>query len=555
MKKAKYDVKEMKELLKSMSGMYDLARVVDPIECRILEFGDDGSISMQKSCYGIWNAEQKCANCSSAIACKTGCHQEKSELFKDKLYKIQSNPIRLKLLDGTFYDAAIELVSIKSAAEEKNIINNRESENAENKSIQYRALYDSLTGNLKSDAFFEQARKMLSENKYSSWKIVMSDVKDYRFFSSLFGEEKCNEMLLKISELLKEIADSDKGICSRLYRDRFALLLPSENYNEEDLVKATKAITDSFNTGVYTLRVQFGIYDITNTDMPISVMCDRANMALRKLSGSYNGNIAYFDDEIMQKNINEQKIISGFETALAEGRIRMYLQPLMSEDGKPFGAEALARWFDPEGNLISPDVFIEILENAGLIYKLDEYMWEQAVKQLDRWKNTEKNKLTISVNISAKDFYSIDVYKVLTKLTKKYGVSPNRLRLEITESTLIENKESIYPVISKLQKNGFLVEIDDFGKGYSSLSLLKDINADILKIDMCFLQEIDNEKRSRIILKSIISMAKELEMQVISEGVETELQLKSLTDMGCNHFQGFYFSKPVPIEEFEIMYA
>ncbi len=151
--------------------------------------------------------------------------------------------------------------------------------------------------------------------------------------------------------------------------------------------------------------------------------------------------------------------------------------------------------------------------------------------------------------------YSIDVYKVLTDLTKKYDVNHDKLRLEITESTLIENKESIYPVISKLQKSGFLVEIDDFGKGYSSLSLLKDINADVLKIDMCFLQEIENEKRSRIILKSIIAMAKELEMQVITEGVETELQLKSLTDMGCNHFQGFYFSKPVPIEEFETMYA
>ena len=552
MKKAEYDVKEMKALLASMSGMYDLARVVDPIECRVLEFGDDGSISMQKSCYGIWNSEQKCVNCSSAIACKTGCHQEKSELFKDNLYKIHSNPIRLKLLDGTFYDAVIELVNIRNAAEETGIINDRESEN---KSIHRRTLFDSLTGILKSDAFFEQAREMLSENKYSSWKIVMSDIKDYRFFSSLFGEEKCNEMLLKIAELLKEIADSGAGICSRLYRDRFAVLIPSENYKEEAFTKVTKAITDLFNTGVYTVRIQFGVYDITNIGIPITVMCDRANMALRKLNSNYQGNIAYFDDEIMQKGINEQRIISGFDTALTEGRIQMYLQPLMGGDGRPFGAEALARWFDSDGNLISPAVFIEILENAGLIYKLDEYIWEQAVKQLDRWKNTEKNKLTISVNISAKDFYSIDVYKVLTDLTKNYNVNHDKLRLEITESTLIENKESIYPVISKLQKSGFLVEIDDFGKGYSSLSLLKDINADILKIDMCFLHEIENEKRSRIILKSIIAMAKELEIQVITEGVETELQMKSLTDMGCNHFQGFYFSKPVPVEEFETMYA
>ena len=332
-------------------------------------------------------------------------------------------------------------------------------------------------------------------------------------------------------------------------------MLPAEKYSEDIFEEAAKAINAAFTTGVYTIRVHFGVYDITNTDIPISVMCERANMAFRKISGNFSSNIAYFDDAIMQKGIIEQRIISGLDTALSEGRIRMYLQPLIAADSKPFGAEALARWFDTEGNLISPDIFIAPLENAGTIYKLDEYIWEQAVKQLDSWKNTEKEKLTISVNISAKDFYSINVYKVLTDLTRKYNVTHDKLRIEITESTLIENKESIYPVISKLQKCGFLVEIDDFGKGYSSLSLLKDINADILKVDMCFLHEIENEKRSRIILKSIITMAKELEIEVISEGVETELQLKSLTAMGCDNFQGFYFSKPIPIEEFERIYA
>ena len=218
MKKAEYDVKEMKALLKSMSGMYDLVRAVDPIECRVLEFGDDGSISMQKSCYGIWNAEQKCANCSSAVACKTGCHQEKSELFKDKLYKIHSNPIKLKLLDGTFCDAVIELVNIKSAQEETDIVNDRETEN---KSIHNRVLFDSLTGILKADAFYEQARKTLLENKYSSWKIVMGDIKDFRLFNSLFGEEKCNELLLKTATVLKEIADN--GCTERNLRFCFRL--------------------------------------------------------------------------------------------------------------------------------------------------------------------------------------------------------------------------------------------------------------------------------------------------------------------------------------------
>ena len=333
------------------------------------------------------------------------------------------------------------------------------------------------------------------------------------------------------------------------------MLLPYGNYDEKSFREAAKAISAAFSNGAYTVRVHFGVYDITNPEIPISVMCDRANLALYEISDSFRKNVSYFDSAIMQKFVSEQKIISGFDAALAEGRLKMYLQPLTTEDGSVFGAEALARWITIDGKMIPPSDFIPVLEAAGLIHRLDRYIWEQAVKQLKSWENTEKERLTISVNMSAKDFYNIDVYKVLTELTEKYGVDNSRLRLEITESTLIENTDSIYPIISELQKAGFMMEIDDFGKGQSSLSLLKDIRADILKIDMCFLKEIESSERSRVILKSVISMATELGMQVITEGVETEPQLRSLTAMGCSRFQGFYFSSPVTVEEFEQRYA
>ena len=557
MKTGEYETKEMKALLDSMSGMYDLARIVDPIECRILELDNDGNISMNNSCYGIWNSENKCVNCSSAIACKTGCHQEKAEFFNDQIYHIHSNPVKLRLPDGGLYDAVVELVSIKNESDEIPLkkINDRESENKKDKSILYRAKYDDLTGILKADAFFESARELLAKSGCSSWKMVMGDIIDFRLFNSLFGVEKGNEVLLKTAETLSEIADENSGLCSRLYRDKFAVLIPSEKYRENTFKKAAKDINAAFSTGAYTLRIHFGIYDIKNSDIPISVMCDRANMALRSIESSYRSSIAYFDNKIMQKSIDEQKIISAFETALEEDQFKMYLQPLTKYDGQLFGAEALVRWILPDGTVVPPGDFINTLENAGLIHKLDIHIWEQAIKQLKNWENTVKENLTISVNMSAKDFYSIDIYKTLTNLTKKYNVENRKLRLEITESTLIENPKNIYPVISKLQKAGFLVEIDDFGKGYSSLSLLKDIKADILKIDMGLVHEIESEKRSRIILKSVIAMAKELGMQVITEGVETEPQLKALTSMGCDYFQGFYFSKPIMVDEFELKYV
>ncbi|MBR4089405.1 MAG: EAL domain-containing protein [Mogibacterium sp.] len=182
------------------------------------------------------------------------------------------------------------------------------------------------------------------------------------------------------------------------------------------------------------------------------------------------------------------------------------------------------------------------------------YIWECAVKQLRKWKETGKRVLTISVNMSAKDFFSIDVYKVLTELVEKYQVDAGKLRLEITETALLEEPESSKSIIKKLRERGFVVEIDDFGKGYSSLSMLKDIQADVLKIDMSLLHEIDRKSRSKIILRSIVNMANDLGMDVITEGVETAAQLKTLSDMGCHQFQGFYFARPLPAEKFDTVF-
>lgn len=556
MKIGKYGIGEMREFLRNMSGMYDLVRVVDPIECRIIELGEDGRISMEKSCYGIWNSKNKCANCSSANACRTGCHQEKTEYFKNNIYHIQSNPVTLTLSDGGTYDAVVELVSVSEAPEgfTGDGINDRESENKGDKAIKYRVLHDSLTGMLDAEAFYEGARELIIENPDTSWKLIIGDILQFRLINSLFGVEKGNEILFKTAELLKKLAGDNSGMCSRLYRDKFAVLMPSDKYSEDMLTETAKAIGKEFSTGTYTVRLKFGVYDIPDKDIPVSVMCDRANLAI-KSKDNYGSTVAYFDDVIMQKSIDEQKVVSGFESALAEGQIKMYLQPIVKKDGRVLGAEALARWILPDGTVVPPPEFIETLEKAALIHKLDRNIWEQAVKLLKSWKNTEKQALTISVNLSVKDFYSMDVYKVLTELMEGYGVGYDKLRLEITESVLIEDPENIYPVVAKLKNAGFLVEIDDFGKGQSSLSLLKDIDVDILKIDKEFLHETENAERSRIILRSVIAMAKELGMKVISEGVETDTQLEYLKSMGCNYFQGYYFSKPVPVDEFEGKYA
>ena len=551
MNTTEYTVEEMRSLLKNMSGMYDLARVVDPIECRILSFHSDGTVTMNETCYGIWNAGQKCINCSSAVACRTGCHQEKAEHFRNKVYHIQSNPVTLKLPDGDAYDAVVELVSIENENDAEEEANDRAAENIDHMAAQYQSIHDEMTMVLNAGAFYELARGHIIKNPALSWVLISANIMNFRLVNTLFGVLKGNEVLIKTAEMLKRIAEDSRGLCGRLGSDQFALLLPQNKYSEDALLSVQRELAEAFNAGIYTFIIHFGVYEVDDPSIPISVMYGRANSALRTIRESLKDTVAYFDSKLLKKLLFEQEVIGSFQRALREGQFHMYLQPLAREDGDIFGAEALARWIKPDGSMVMPGDFIEVLEQAGFIHELDMFIWECAIRQLSAWKDTEKKDLMISVNMSAKDFFSVDVYRVLSDLVEKYQVEAGKLRLEITETALLEEPESCDAVIRRLRKKGFVVEIDDFGKGHSSISMLKDIQADVMKIDMSLLHEVDRKPRSKIILKSIIGLANDLGMEVITEGVETEEQLKMLSDMGCHLFQGFYFSHPLPAEEFE----
>ena len=553
MKNAEYSVEELRTFLQEMSGSYDLARVVDPVECRILEFTDDGKVSMNEHCYGIWNAEQKCINCSSALACRTNLHQEKTEHFQDRDYFIQSNPVKLKLQDGSTFDAVVELVNVKGPGNAA--VNDREAENIGSRAAHYLAHHDSLTNVLNADAFYELSRDMVTNRPETPWAMITGNIMNFRLINTLFGVFKGNEALVRTASLLRELSEQARGLCGRLGGDQFAVLIPQDKYHEQALQEIAARLTEIYSSGMFTFCIHFGVYMVDNPRIPVSVMCGRANSALRTIREDLTRTVAYFDDSLLQKILLEQAVIGGFEEALKGRQFKMYLQPQVDGDGHIFGAEALVRWQRPDGSIMMPGEFIETLENAGLIQKLDIYMWECAVRQLSAWKGTEKGKLAISVNMSAKDFYSIDVYDVLTRLVEQYGVEYRLLRLELTETALLAEPEKSLKVVSKLRERGFFVEIDDFGSGYSSLSLLKNIKADMLKIDMGFLHEINDSERSRIILRSVINLAGDLGMEVLTEGVETEQQLQCLSDMGCSSFQGYYFSRPIPVEAFEAKYA
>lgn len=417
----------------------------------------------------------------------------------------------------------------------------------------YKASHDSLTGLLNRDQFYEDVHDMVNKYHDTTFYLICSNIKDFKFINEIFGMEKGNQVLIKQAKLMAS-NPSERTICARLMNDRFALCLPREEFDEKRVADSVKELQREFSGNSFHLHTYMGVYEIRDRDEAVSIMVDKANIAADTIKNNYDCCVAYYDEHLLEISIEQRRLLGEFEPALQNDEFVMYLQPQVKRDGAAKGAEALVRWVHPSRGILTPYAFIDILENAGLIYKLDLYIWEKAAQKLAEWKEKGYGSYHISVNISTKDFYIIDIYETFTGLINKYGIAASNLHLEITETTLMTDFEKNMNIIHKLQGVGFRVEIDDFGSGYSSLNMLKDISADVLKIDMGFLRKSENEVKGQDILESIITLAGKIGMDVITEGVETKKQLDMLTMMGCHEFQGYYFSKPVPVSEFEEKY-
>lgn len=417
----------------------------------------------------------------------------------------------------------------------------------------YKASHDSLTGLLNRDQFYEDVHDMVNRHHDTTFYLICSNIKDFKFINEIFGMEKGNQVLIKQAKLMASNT-SERTICARLMNDRFALCLPREEFDEQRVMGSVKELQREFSGNSFHLHMYMGVYEIRDRDEAVRIMVDKANIAADTIKNNYDCCVAYYDGHLLEISIDQRRLLGEFEPALQKDEFAMYLQPQVNRDGVAKGAEALVRWVHPSRGILTPYAFIDILENAGLIYKLDLYIWEKAAQKLAEWKEKGYGSYHISVNISTKDFYIIDIYETFTGLISKYDIPASKLHLEITETTLMTDFEKNMNIIHKLQDVGFRVEIDDFGSGYSSLNMLKDISADVLKIDMGFLRESENEVKGQDILESIITLASKIGMDVITEGVETKKQLDMLTMMGCHEFQGYYFSKPVPVSEFEEKY-
>lgn len=416
--------------------------------------------------------------------------------------------------------------------------------------VDYLATYDELTGIYNKQAFYAKTKEMLLDNPDKNFDLLRINIERFKVLNDLFGESTGDKLLRYIGKFLKEI-NLPLCVSGRLYADNFVVCYEAGKGDSRRMINTLQMVADSFAINNRTI-LSFGLYRIDDKTLPVSVMCDRANMALWKAKGNFKNPYCEYDEKMRQQVLKEQKIINAMEMAIQNKEFTLYLQPKYDiEKGAIIGAEALVRWISLENGFISPGDFIPVFENNGFVYEVDKFIWEESCRYLRKWLDEGREVHPISVNVSRIDLYDPKLVQHLVNLREKYQLPSQYLELEITESAYTEDPEQIITITRQLREAGFVILMDDFGTGYSSLNMLKDIQIDVLKLDMGFLKSSDYSAKGGNILTAILKMAESLKMQTIAEGVETKEQVEFLKSIGCKYVQGFYYSKPLPVEDFE----
>ncbi len=420
----------------------------------------------------------------------------------------------------------------------------------ENAAMVNQLKYDRLTGLYSKEFFFQKVKEELARHPEREYDIICSDIENFKLVNDVFGLPAGDRLLREVAEFYQSQV-GDRGICGHFNGDQFAVLLERRwKYTDEMFMEATAQVNVLPNAK--NVVVKWGIYSIEDRTIPVDQMCDRALLAACGIKGQYGKYFAMYDDRLRSRLLREQAITECMESALREGQFEIYLQPKYSvKEELLSGAESLIRWNHPEWGLQSPGQFIPLFEQNGFITQLDQYVWDQTCAVLRKWEDLGYPGIPVSVNVSRADIYNVDLPEILWETVHKYGLPPARLHLEITESAYTENPSQIIEVAGRLRELGFIIEMDDFGSGYSSLNMLNKMPIDILKLDMKFIQNETEKQASQGILRFTMGLARWMDLSVVAEGVETREQFEQLREIGCDYVQGYYFAKPMPCREFE----
>lgn len=426
-----------------------------------------------------------------------------------------------------------------------------------NRSIRESLYIDRITKLWNVDKFIIESYKLLSAKVTLPYSIVSVNINKFRYVIETHGYAFGDKILQEVArEFLKSLPKS--AISARYTADRFIILLPFNTTNEiycvlnklYDTLESIKVnnfdIKLSFNTGVYIFRKN----DKLQSTKDIYKYIDKAELARMKITGDYRNQIMFFEDLMHADFLNEKFIEENLESALQSKEFIVYYQPKFDiATNQVVGAEALVRWNSKKLGFLSPNDFIPFLEKTNNIIELDFYVLNEVCKLIRFWLDNNYKPLPISINQSRNHMTSEDYFDRINAVLVRYNIPKDLIEFEITERVFLDNSNAA-DFMNKMHNLGYQVSMDDFGSGFSSLNLLNQIDIKILKLDKCFLSDKADDKKSKIILKSIVQMAEYLDLAVICEGVESNWQEELLRDIGCNYVQGYYYDKPMPEKDF-----
>ena len=421
---------------------------------------------------------------------------------------------------------------------------------------------DQLTGGKNKNRFFRDCEKAVKKIPPEKLAMVVLDIDKFKYINDRLGYDEGDRILTRIHKTLCDCLDKEE-IFARISEDNFAFLIKNAPDNEIE-TRLHEIFTEfdrrnsffikypvNFSAGVCRLGQCRGKYDAIDFTMAV----DRCKLAKKSIKNKHNSDVAFYDGKIREISLREKDFENAMPQALENREFECYLQPKYGTNSREIvGAEALIRWNSKEFGFVCPGDFIPLAEKNGFVVELDFFILEEVCKMLRRWLDKGKTPIVISVNQSRLHINDDDYIWRLREIVDKYEIPYEYIELELTESVFTEDADRMIAIMKKLHEIGFKLSIDDFGSGYSSLNLLKDIPADVLKIDREFFNGTVNSKKGRAVISSVVDMAKNLEMNVISEGVETQDQIDFLQEIDCNMVQGYYFSKPMKLRDFDEMW-
>ena len=431
--------------------------------------------------------------------------------------------------------------------------------------------YDDLTGLYTIEKFKTETRKQLSSAKPDEYAFVCIDINKFQYLTDSLGRETANSVLSVLGNHFKNTAPED-SILTRRYSDNFVMLIHTSfgPIIEDYVLNMLNVVSQMGNLLPvhYKLEFSIGVYAISNPREDIEIMIHKANTA--RTAGKYSPNpsrICFYSEAMSLNSEHEKEILFDMNRAFEANEFIAYYQPKFNfETGKVIGAEALVRWNHHTKGLLEPGYFVPLFERNGFISKIDIRIFEQVCQFLDKWNKSGEDgtcpkPLTISCNLSRYQLYNPEFAKEYSRIATKYQIEPSKIELELTESLMMDNKKRLLKAMNEIKKAGFDISVDDFGSGFSSLALLKDIPASVIKLDKEFFANTANHAeaetsatiKDNIIVNSVIDMAKKLDMMTVAEGVEEECQAAQLREMGCDIAQGFFYAKPMSAEDFEIL--